>query len=85
MQISQRRNNNYNTTTRVNVSEKKDYKLFRINENKIENIHFSFDIDSLDPLYVPGTGTPVEDGLSFTEGKEIIADCSYAAKVIEKL
>ncbi len=46
--------------------------LQKIEENKIENIHFSFDIDSLDPLYVPGTGTPVEDGLSFTEGKEII-------------
>ncbi len=41
-------------------------------KNNVKNIHFSFDIDSLDPAYVPGTGTPVEDGLSFSEGKEII-------------
>jgi arginase len=30
----------------------------------VNNIHLSIDIDSLDPKYVPGTGTPVEDGLT---------------------
>ena len=46
--------------------------LAKLKENKIKNVHFSFDIDSLDPSHVPGTGTPVEDGLSFLEGKEIL-------------
>jgi len=46
--------------------------LEAINRNNVKNIHFSFDIDSLDPTYVPGTGTPVEDGLTFSEGKQII-------------
>ncbi|MGG7057133.1 arginase [Clostridium nigeriense] len=46
--------------------------LEAIKKNNVNNIHFSFDIDSLDPSYVPGTGTPVEDGLSFSEGKEVI-------------
>lgn len=46
--------------------------LEAINKNNIKNIHLSFDIDSLDPKYVPGTGTPVEDGLSFSEGKEVL-------------
>lgn len=46
--------------------------LEAINKKNIKNIHFSFDIDSLDPKYVPGTGTPVEDGLSFSEGKEVL-------------
>jgi len=41
-----------------------------LHKNKVENIHFSFDIDSLDPSLVPGTGTPVSNGLSFEEGKE---------------
>ena len=36
----------------------------------INNIHFSFDIDSLDSSIVPGTGTPVKDGLAFSEGKK---------------
>ncbi|MDU5110188.1 MAG: arginase [Clostridium sp.] len=46
--------------------------LEAINNINAKNIHLSFDIDSLDPRYVPGTGTPVEDGLSFSEGKEIL-------------
>lgn len=46
--------------------------LNKIDNNNIKNIHFSFDIDCLDPSYVPGTGTPVEDGLSFPEGKKVI-------------
>ena len=46
--------------------------LEAIKKSNVKNIHFSFDIDSLDPSYVPGTGTPVEDGLTFSEGKEVI-------------
>ncbi|MBQ6820579.1 MAG: arginase [Clostridium sp.] len=46
--------------------------LDKLRKSNIKNIHFSFDIDSLDPTYVPGTGTPVEDGLSFSEAKDII-------------
>lgn len=46
--------------------------LLMLKSKNIENIHFSFDIDALDPAYVPGTGTPVENGLSFPEGKQII-------------
>lgn len=46
--------------------------LTKLSESKAKNIHFSFDIDCLDPKYVPGTGTPVEYGLTFEEGKKII-------------
>lgn len=46
--------------------------LEAIRKRNIKNIHFSFDIDSLDPSYVPGTGTPVQDGLTFLEGKQLI-------------
>ena len=40
--------------------------------NKSEAIHLSFDVDVLDPKYVSCTGTPVEGGLTFDEGKKII-------------
>jgi len=30
-------------------------------------IHISFDIDGVDPLYAPSTGTPVEGGLTSRE------------------
>jgi arginase len=32
-----------------------------------DGVHVSFDIDSLDPLEAPGTGTPVKGGLSYRE------------------
>ena len=31
-------------------------------------MHVSYDVDSLDPVHVPGTGTPVPGGLSLREG-----------------
>ena len=35
--------------------------------SEIDNIHISWDIDSIDPLYAPCTGTKVNDGLSINE------------------
>lgn len=46
--------------------------LSLIKDKNIKNIHLSYDIDCLDPEYVPGTGTPVTDGLSFDQSKEIL-------------
>ena len=39
---------------------------------KYENIHFSLDVDSLDPSVISSTGTPVENGLSLAELYNII-------------
>ncbi|WP_425465028.1 arginase [Paenibacillus sinopodophylli] len=36
-------------------------------KHKTDGVHVSFDIDSLDPLEAPGTGTPVKGGLSYRE------------------
>lgn len=46
--------------------------LNNIKNKNIKNIHFSYDIDCLDPIYVPGTGTPVKNGLTFDESEKII-------------
>ena len=46
--------------------------LTLISEKQIKNIHLSYDIDCLDPEYVPGTGTPVEDGLTFEESRILL-------------
>ncbi|QAY65413.1 arginase [Paenibacillus protaetiae] len=35
----------------------------QIAQRGTDGIHLSFDVDSLDPQYVPGTGTPVQGGL----------------------
>ena len=39
----------------------------KIQERGIEHIHFSLDIDGMDPSYTPGTGTAVEDGVNQTD------------------
>ncbi len=36
-------------------------------ENGVKQIHLSFDVDGMDPLIVPATGTPVEAGLNEIE------------------
>lgn len=46
--------------------------LSLIAKKNIKNIHLSYDIDCLDPEYVPGTGTPVNDGLSFEQSKDLL-------------
>ena len=38
-------------------------------------VYLSFDIDSLDPAYAPGTGTPEIGGLTVMQGLEIIRGC----------
>lgn len=40
--------------------------------NSIKAIHLSFDIDCIDKELVPGTGTPVSDGMSINEGTYLI-------------
>jgi len=38
-------------------------------------VYLSFDIDSLDPAYAPGTGTPEIGGLTSIQALEIIRGC----------
>ena len=46
--------------------------LERMNNRHLNNIHLSYDIDCLDPSYVPGTGTPVNNGLTFEESQVLL-------------
>lgn len=39
-------------------------------------VYVSFDIDSLDPAYAPGTGTPEAGGLSTREAMELVRGCA---------
>jgi arginase len=36
-----------------------------------DHIYVSFDVDSVDPLYVPGTGTPAANGLSYEQAMQL--------------
>ena len=39
-----------------------------------DSAYLSFDIDSLDPVYAPGTGTPEPGGLTTLEAQRLIRD-----------
>ncbi len=43
-----------------------------LKKRQIRDLHISYDIDSLDSSLVPGTGTPVADGLWFDESEKLI-------------
>jgi arginase len=36
-------------------------------KDRVEALHVSFDVDSIDPRFAPGVGTPVRGGLSYRE------------------
>jgi len=53
-------------------------KVLKQFREKIDHIHVSFDVDSVDPSVAPGVGTPVPGGLSYREAHllmETIAEC----------
>ncbi len=45
----------------------------KLRERKIRNVHFSIDVDSIDPSYAPGTGTRVPEGLIPSEFEEFVS------------
>ena len=53
-------------------------KVLKQFKEKVDHLHVSFDLDSVDPSVAPGVGTPVPGGLSYRETHllmESIADC----------
>lgn len=42
--------------------------LDKINPDRLAPIHLSYDVDAIDPSFVPATGTRVEGGLTLREG-----------------
>lgn len=46
--------------------------LSDIKARGIDTIHLSFDLDFIDAKYVPGTGTPVPDGMTVEEAETLL-------------
>ena len=46
-----------------------------------QSIHLSFDIDALDPVYAPSTGTAVRGGLTFREGNYVCESLAESGKM----
>lgn len=53
-------------------------KVLKDLKSRVQHIHVSFDVDSIDPSTAPGVGTPVNGGLNYREAHllmESIAEC----------
>jgi arginase len=46
--------------------------LAHLTNQGVDAVHVSFDLDLLDPLELPGTGTPVPGGLSYREASQVL-------------
>ncbi len=54
----------------------------RIIESLPKSVYLSFDIDGLDPVYCPNTGTPVPGGLSFNQVNYLIGALVRSGRTI---
>lgn len=65
------RENNILTFTMTDIKEKGISAVMEESlkhlQDKTDGIHLSLDVDALDPMETPGTGTPVDGGLSLSE------------------
>jgi len=50
-------------------------------ENSVDYLHISFDLDSVDPVYAPGVGTPVKGGLDYREAHLIMEMLAESKRV----
>jgi arginase len=50
--------------------------------DKVDAIHVSFDIDSMDSSLVPGTGTPVMNGLTVEETKTLLSSIAASGMLV---
>lgn len=53
-------------------------KAVEIAQDGTDGVHVSFDMDSIDPEYAPGTGTKVKGGMNYREA-------NYALEIISKI
>ena len=53
----------------------------KLKERKIRNVHFSIDVDSIDPRFAPGTGTRVCEGLMPDEFKDFVEHMLFTNQI----
>ncbi|WP_125152080.1 arginase [Clostridium rectalis] len=55
-----------------------------LKERNISTVHLSFDIDCIDSNFVPGTGTPVKEGMTVGEAKTLLK-CIAESKLVKSM
>lgn len=55
--------------------------IAKMEETKVNNFHISFDIDCMDASLVPGTGTPVDNGISVEDAEFMLEQLFKTGKI----
>ena len=74
--------NIFSTSTVHNVGVEKIFQQLAIAIAPLQHIHFSLDIDCIDPIYAPGTGVPEPDGLTVEEVEYLTSKILSTGKVV---
>jgi len=72
---------NYSTHDITMLGVEKVVEKIFVDLNHCKHIYVSFDVDSIDPLYIPGTGTPSSGGLSFEQALQLNIELIKNSKV----
>lgn len=51
--------------------------------NRVDHIYISIDIDGLDPVYAPGTGTPVSGGMSSSQLMQLLNNIPVSVRAFD--
>lgn len=74
---------NIRTTEEIHtVGAEKIFQELSIGIERLKHIHFSLDIDCIDPVYAPGTGVPEQNGLTVDEVEYLIAKILSTGKIV---
>jgi len=74
---------NIHTTEEIhNIGVEKIFKQLSIEIAHLKHIHFSLDIDCIDPIYAPGTGVPEPYGLTVDEVEYLVAKILSTGKIV---
>jgi len=65
-----------------NIGVEKIFKQLSIEIAHLKHIHFSLDIDCIDPIYAPGTGVPEPHGLTVDEVEYLVAKILSTGKIV---
>lgn len=52
---------------RLGMTHVMEETIFYFQQQQVDGVHLSLDLDALDPLYTPGVGTPVAGGITYRE------------------
>lgn len=81
--LAERENLNIFSTSAIhNAGVEKIFQQLAIAIAPLQHIHFSLDIDCIDPIYAPGTGVPEPDGLTVEEVEYLTSKILSTGKVV---